>query len=152
MLLRWFLHSFFSDSCFFSGWVHNTSHQISFSKFKQHVRNLLYNIIMFKQLHLKGRCTFSQQKTQCPQIYIKLNKFKDYDSRKLPLKFYQLRCCIFFFKRVKVIIFVSVLACKNVLKGRYTFGNCQRPIFSFGVSHHMHKITNLWKFGLNLSS
>ena len=38
---------------------------------------------------------------------------------------------------------------KNQLKGRYTFGNCQRPVFSLGVSQHKHKITNLWKFGLN---
>ena len=28
-----------------------------------------------------------------------------------------------------------------------TFGNCQRPVFSLGVSQHMHKITNLCKFG-----
>ena len=32
------------------------------------------------------------------------------------------------------------------LKGRYTFGNCQRPVSSLGVSHHKHKITSLWKF------
>ena len=35
------------------------------------------------------------------------------------------------------------------LKGRHTIGNCQRPVFSLGVSHHSHKITILWKFGLN---
>ena len=29
------------------------------------------------------------------------------------------------------------------LKGRYTFGNCQRPVFSLGVSHHKHIITSL---------
>ena len=29
------------------------------------------------------------------------------------------------------------------LKGRYTFSNCQRPVFSLGVSHHNHKITNM---------
>ena len=29
------------------------------------------------------------------------------------------------------------------LKGRYTFGNCQRPVSSLGVSHHKHKITSL---------
>ena len=33
-----------------------------------------------------------------------------------------------------------------------TTGNCQRPVFSLGVSQHMHKITNLWKFELNWSS
>ena len=38
------------------------------------------------------------------------------------------------------------------LKGRYTIGNCQRPVFSLGVSQHMHKITNLWTFELNWSS
>ena len=32
------------------------------------------------------------------------------------------------------------------------FGNCQRPVFSLGVSHHKHKLTILWKFGLNQSS
>ena len=31
-------------------------------------------------------------------------------------------------------------------------GNFQRPVFSLGVSQHMHKITNLWTFELNLSS
>ena len=29
------------------------------------------------------------------------------------------------------------------LKGRYTIGNCQRPVFSLDVSQYMHKITNL---------
>ena len=31
-------------------------------------------------------------------------------------------------------------------------GNCQRPVFSLGVSQAMHEITNLWKFELNWSS
>ena len=35
------------------------------------------------------------------------------------------------------------------LKTVDTIGNCQRPVFSFGVSQHVHKITNLWKFELN---
>ena len=38
------------------------------------------------------------------------------------------------------------------LKGRYTFRNCQRPVFSLRVSQHKHKITSLWKFELNWSS
>ena len=38
------------------------------------------------------------------------------------------------------------------LKTVATIGNCQRPVFSPGVSQHMHKITNLWKFELNRSS
>ena len=37
-------------------------------------------------------------------------------------------------------------------KGRYTIGSCQRPVFSLGVSQHIHKLTNLWKFELNWSS
>ena len=42
----------------------------------------------------------------------------------------------------------------EVLKTLDTFGNCQRPVFSLtyfsiGVTHHMHKITNLGKFKLN---
>ena len=38
------------------------------------------------------------------------------------------------------------------LKTVDTIGNCQRPIFSLGVSQHMHKNTNLCKFELNRSS
>ena len=30
-----------------------------------------------------------------------------------------------------------------------TFGYCQRPVFSLGISQYKHKITNLWKFKLN---
>ena len=41
---------------------------------------------------------------------------------------------------------------KIYLKALDTFGNCQRPVFLLGVSQHMHIITNLWKFELNLSS
>ena len=33
-----------------------------------------------------------------------------------------------------------------------TFGNCQRAVFSLGVSQHQHNITNLGKFGPNCSS
>ena len=33
-----------------------------------------------------------------------------------------------------------------------TIGNCQRLAFNVGVSQHMHKITNLWKFELKRSS
>ena len=38
------------------------------------------------------------------------------------------------------------------LKAPYTFSNCQRQVFPLGVSHHKHKITSLWKFGLSRSS
>ena len=38
------------------------------------------------------------------------------------------------------------------LKAVDTIGNCQRLVFTVGVSQHMHKITNLWKFELNRSS
>ena len=38
------------------------------------------------------------------------------------------------------------------LKTLDTIGNCQRLVFTFGVSEHMHKITNLWKFELSSSS
>ena len=40
----------------------------------------------------------------------------------------------------------------SVLKTLDTIGNCQRTVFSLGVSQHMHKITNLWKFELKWSS
>ena len=42
----------------------------------------------------------------------------------------------------------SYLALKTV----DIIGNCQRPVFSLGVSQYIHKITNLWKFELNRSS
>ena len=38
------------------------------------------------------------------------------------------------------------------LKTLDTIGNCQRPVFSLGVSQHLHKTTNLCKFELDLSS
>ena len=38
------------------------------------------------------------------------------------------------------------------LKAADTIGKCQRLAFTVGVSQHMHKITNLWKFELNRSS
>ena len=37
------------------------------------------------------------------------------------------------------------------LKALDTFGNCQRPVLSFGVSKHMHKIISLWNLRLNWS-
>jgi hypothetical protein len=37
------------------------------------------------------------------------------------------------------------------LKAVDTISNCQRLAFTVGVSQHMHKITNLWKFELNWS-
>ena len=40
----------------------------------------------------------------------------------------------------------------GVLKAVDTIGDCQRLAFTVGVSQHMHKITNLWKFELNRSS
>ena len=40
----------------------------------------------------------------------------------------------------------------GTLKTLDTIGNCQRPVFSIGVSEHTHKITNLSKFELNRSS
>ena len=40
----------------------------------------------------------------------------------------------------------------QILKALYTFGNCQRPVFSLGVSHQKHTITSLWTFWLNWSS
>ena len=38
------------------------------------------------------------------------------------------------------------------LKTLDTIGNCQRPVFSLGVSQHMHKITSMWKFEHNRAS
>ena len=41
---------------------------------------------------------------------------------------------------------------KELSKTVDTIGNCQRLVFTVGVSQHMHKITNLWKFKLNRST
>ena len=35
------------------------------------------------------------------------------------------------------------------LKTRATIGNCQRLVFSLGVSQHMFRITNMWKFEIS---
>ena len=51
-----------------------------------------------------------------------------------------------FFLKMYVILLMT--GCQ-VLKTLDTYGNCQRPLFSLGVSQHMHKITNLRKFELN---
>ena len=40
----------------------------------------------------------------------------------------------------------------NALKARDTVGNCQRPVFSLGVSKQMQTITNLYNFGFNWAS
>ena len=49
------------------------------------------------------------------------------------------------------VILLRHLKCTS-LKTLDTIGNCQRPVFSLGVSLHMHKISDLWKFELNRSS
>ena len=50
----------------------------------------------------------------------------------------------FFFSTIKSTILIKNIEYKmrqfKGLKGRYTFGNCQRPVFSLGVSHQNHKI------------
>ena len=40
---------------------------------------------------------------------------------------------------------------RAVLKTLETNGKCQRVVSTVGVSQHMHKITNLWRFELNRS-
>ena len=52
----------------------------------------------------------------------------------------------------RVDLFTLQLAQVLPLKTLDTIGNCQRPVFSPGVSQHTHKITNLGKFELNRSS
>ena len=45
-------------------------------------------------------------------------------------------------------VFIPASVWLPSLKTLDTIGNCQRPVFSLGVSQHMHKTTNLWKFEL----
>ena len=49
---------------------------------------------------------------------------------------------------------IVILKCMSVfsLKAVDTFGNCQRLASRVGVSQHMHKKTNKWKFEFNRSS
>ena len=62
--------------------------------------------------------------------WLSLERVTSGDKVTFCLIFY--RCILFYFKDLD------------------TFGNCQRPVFSLGVSQHMHyKITNLNKFRLN---
>ena len=53
--------------------------------------------------------------------------------------------CVLFFVNQMVINHnaVALKRQKPVLRALNTFGNCQRPVFSLGVSHHKHKITSL---------
>ena len=64
--------------------------------------------------------------------------------QQLPITRYQVRFML-------IIILSNYQQCPLPLKTLDTIGNCQRPVFSLGVSQHMHKITKLWKFELNWS-
>ena len=55
---------------------------------------LYFEVFHYSQQSLKEPGYFLLHKTQCPQIYFKLKQFEG-DCRKLPLKFYLLRCCSF---------------------------------------------------------
>ena len=48
-------------------------------------------------------------------------------------------------------LFISKHRKECFLKALDTFSNCQRPVFSLGVSQKKNKITSLWKFELNWS-
>ena len=54
--------------------------------------------------------------------------------------------------QVRRLVFDNYQTCTFPLKAVDTIGSCQRLAFTVGVSQHMHKITNLWKFELNRSS
>ena len=54
--------------------------------------------------------------------------------------------------QVRRLVFDNYQRCPVSLKTLDTIGNCQRPVFTFGVSQHKPKITNLWKFEHNWSS
>ena len=53
------------------------------------------HIFVLDKFLLKGLGTILGHKMHQPPIYIKLTQFQDSDSRKLPLKYYLLRCCSF---------------------------------------------------------
>ena len=65
------------------------------------------------RITLKGLCTFFRNKTQCPQIDTKLTQFEDNDSRKLPVKYYLLRC--FRFLEMSKTIYENYFSMYNVL-------------------------------------
>ena len=45
----------------------------------------------------------------------------------------------------RIFFYIFLTDSKLWLKGRYTLiVNCQRPVFSLGVSQHKYKITSLW--------
>ena len=52
---------------------------------------------------------------------------------------------LLFFFDIDTLLAVQLSRHSNsaLLKALDMFGNCQRPLFSLGVSQHMHKITNL---------
>ena len=57
-----------------------------------------------------------------------------------------------FFSNIIWVIFTHTCIQSNYLKTVDNIGNCQRPVFSLGVSQPMHKITNLGQFELDWSS
>ena len=54
--------------------------------------------------------------------------------------------------KVELTFFQTEIMSFFTLKTLETIGNCQRLVFSLGVSQHMHNITDLGKFELNWSS
>ena len=77
--------------------------------------------------------------TQCPQI--KLKQFEDNDNRKIPLKYYLLRCCSCW-EMSKTLshkfILVSVLACKNVNQLWYFTNTCHNWFIHFYMQNNFH--------------
>ena len=50
-------------------------------------------------------------------------------------------------KKFQINLCQGFLSDSSFLKTLGTIGNCQRPVFSLGVSQHMHNITNLSSIG-----
>ena len=84
------------------------------------------------------------------------NRFSSTASRrKRSVNDYMYICfslCMVFIAKLCLWLVCYGLSWPSSLKAVDTIGNCQRLAFTVGVSQHMHKITNLWKFELNRSS
>ena len=118
---------------FFSIWV------------MKHANGSWWNIMSWYLFRVFTGNTWNIIHTDCHVSNIVFKMFNTLLSR-MTTTVKHLSFCAFSWENQK-----TILSCK-MLKALDTFGNCQRPVFSPGVSHRMNEITNLWKFRLNWSS
>ena len=80
----------------------------------------------------------------------KLHPLKVIPLLPFPRLYHKLGCDIWLHSSQRLQLLTGTLEhSATTLKTLDTIGDCQRPVYSLGVSQQMHKITNLWKFELS---